>query len=326
MLMMVALLAMVTVGIQLAANPANWRWFFMLGGEGENASDVDLREIDFRVRDESEDLELKPGTFISSVRTVETGVETEQEAGAWQIPRPLLDEIEDQRVGILRKEQPAFDAMLDRLDDLTSEELRKASASDIGYRVVNVEPEQYRGRLVTLTGTARRSRVFRAGDDDTPKLFDTWLFTEDSGNNPWVVVSPELPPELPVGENLEVQVEVTGYFFKRYGYATAYGLHVAPMLIARTLQVAPKPITQQRTEDLTIYVVGLLGGLIALFGALAVAFWFSDRKFAKGRTAEIAARGVEADLDALEALKQAPLHDPSKVALSSESEDPNSAM
>ncbi|MEI6324334.1 MAG: hypothetical protein WCO91_02665 [Gemmataceae bacterium] len=45
----------------------------------------------------------------------------------------------------------------------------------------------------------------------------------------------DLPKGMPVGGSVVATVEVTGYFFKVYGYRAQDGLRAAPMLLAKTL-------------------------------------------------------------------------------------------
>jgi hypothetical protein len=95
-------------------------------------------------------------------------------------------------------------------------------------------PDHWQGRLVTLRGHVRR--VITYNGDSTlfngQPLHELWLFTEDSQNNPAVIVTPSLPAEFPVGSELIDSVTVTGCFFKMYVYRSQQENRLAPLLLA----------------------------------------------------------------------------------------------
>ena len=95
-------------------------------------------------------------------------------------------------------------------------------------------PDHWQGRLVTLRGHVRR--VITYNGDSTlfngQPLHELWLFTEDSQNNPAVIVTPSLPEEFPVGSELIDSVTVTGCFFKMYVYRSQQENRLAPLLLA----------------------------------------------------------------------------------------------
>lgn len=95
-------------------------------------------------------------------------------------------------------------------------------------------PDHWQGRLITLRGHVRR--VITYNGDSTlfngQPLHELWLFTEDSQNNPAVIVTPSLPKEFPVGSELIDSVTVTGCFFKMYVYRSQHENRLAPLVLA----------------------------------------------------------------------------------------------
>ncbi|MEZ6124729.1 MAG: hypothetical protein R3C49_16395 [Planctomycetaceae bacterium] len=95
-------------------------------------------------------------------------------------------------------------------------------------------PEAWHGELVTLRGHVRHAMSY-PGDRmlfGGRTLHELWLFTDDSQNNPTVVVTPALPQDFPVGAEVVDRVTVTGCFFKRYVYSSQDVDRIAPLILA----------------------------------------------------------------------------------------------
>ncbi len=184
---------------------------------------------------------------------------------AWYPPTPLgslgmdvalLDDVVD-RTGLGRTrgldqqeaarataEREAFYAMLDavarakpgQLSRQAAEQLKHVSkdlkrADDQGNEHFSVvplfmKPGEQRGRLVVLSGRARR--VVRIDVDDADIVdrfgidhyFEISLFTDDSEGNPLVFCVRELPSGMPTGDGPDYgeQVRVAGFFLKLWSY------------------------------------------------------------------------------------------------------------
>ena len=111
-----------------------------------------------------------------------------------------------------------------------------------------IRPPQ-RGRLVKLSGTARR--VVRVPIDDPAVVsrlgadhyFEIDLVAEGSQNNPLVFCTLDLPGGMPLGgpPSYGENMEVTGFFLKTWQYPTALseGEKAANPGSSRALQTAP---------------------------------------------------------------------------------------
>ncbi|HLQ44190.1 MAG TPA: hypothetical protein VK137_05645, partial [Planctomycetaceae bacterium] len=105
-----------------------------------------------------------------------------------------------------------------------------------------------------------------------------WLFTADSGLNPYRIVGTSLPEGVSFGDQLDppVRVRATGYFFKRYSYATVGDYHTAPLLLAKTLTRLAQPAGRTtnadsgRSRTLTIVACGVLAMFAASWLAMSV--------------------------------------------------------
>ena len=102
-------------------------------------------------------------------------------------------------------------------------------------------PDVWHGHLVTLQGHVRHMVTY-SGDDrlfNGRRLYELWLFTDDSQHNPAVIVTPNLPPDFPLEAEVLDRVKVTGCFFKRYVYGSQDTDRIAPLILAGTVSWEP---------------------------------------------------------------------------------------
>lgn len=319
MMGLLGVLFLVMVSIDYTRKPENWAWFFSLD---KKQSDTELKEyslddLDFRVK-EPEHRSLPPDTFVV-VSNPATTIDLDKLGfDVAQIPPELLEGVQDKRVGLLRTEQEAMDRVLKRVRALSQTELEEAAVHDVGFRVVFTDADKHRGQLIAVEGTLWRFQQYPFGDPETEAddLWQAWFFSSDSGNNPWVVFLTEKPAELVPGTGMSTkrEISVAGYFFKNYGYATDEGLHIAPMLIAKTLTLKPIPATTDvKTESLNLYIFFILVSIGLLFGFMVWWFVRSDRKFDNSHFAEIAASRHEASPEFMSSLADQPAIDPNQL-------------
>ena len=160
---------------------------------------------------------------------------------ATSIDKSLLASVTDNTFGVTAAEKVAYDTLLARVRDVPLAELERIAQADVPFALLMLEAERYRGEVLTVEGEIRRCQQIATSDD--PSSLEAWLFTADSGLNPYRVVFADLPTGVPLGDDLKppLRVRVTGYFFKRYSYATANDFHTAPLLLAKTLTVLAQP-------------------------------------------------------------------------------------
>lgn len=138
---------------------------------------------------------------------------------------------------------------------------------------VFTHPEEYTGELLTVTGYVRQNVEHPRDPEDPLPTYEAWLFSPDAQHNPIVVVYTELPKGMPLGGSLVETVEVTGYFFKVYGYRAQDGLRAAPLLLAKTLEWIPRPVRDTTFERVIYFLV--TGTLVV---GVIFAFWFVNRR------------------------------------------------
>jgi len=148
---------------------------------------------------------------------------------------------------------------------------------------------RYKGRLVTLTGRVRKLMHYPAEKNDygIKTLYEAWLFTDDSQQNPTVVICTEVPEilqnRLPAGTDVIDHVTVTGYLFKMYAYNAQDTTRVAPLILARQLEWSP-PITDEKGSQ--VFLQLMAGAFAILIAGVAVVTWKAlqkDKEFKEKR-------------------------------------------
>ncbi len=317
MLALVGLLCLVMIATQLAARPESWYWLVPPSGEALAPSNTAtlprLEELDFHVRNNAR--RLQPAdVLLATVADDEDPPERTQEADssmpvpAVEVPEAILNGIEDNTVGVQRSEVGAYYDMLSRIRALPEVAVAKHARDDIAFTVLMLHSDTYRGQLVTVTGELHRLTPFPVAEgapDDIRQLYEGWLTTPDSGNNPYRFLSTEVPAGVVPGESIEpVRIEVTGYFFKRYGYASRGGMHVAPTLLAKSFRVlTPTHRPPAGSDDLSRMVLTFFALIV---GALLIVCWQtfrSARRYEGSRLKDLASSRLDAEPDDLKALE-----------------------
>lgn len=142
-------------------------------------------------------------------------------------------------------------------------------------------PELYRGKPVTLTGTLRSLAKWpnaEVNGFEIEAVYEARIFPEDGQSNPVIVNFLKKPKQIPISDDLNETVRFTGYFFKMYGYRDqADVLRVAPLFLARQIEAVPAPNTSLADE--WILIVG--GAILLLIVGFVVWSRFNDRRFQK---------------------------------------------
>jgi hypothetical protein len=156
------------------------------------------------------------------------------------------------------------------------------------------EPYAQKGRLVLLSGTARRVLPVQVTSPDLARrfgfdrYFEIALFTEDSQSNPLIFCVRELPEGMPTGEGPRYgeYLTVAGFFYKTWAYRARSAdaassdskWQLAPLLIG------PKPVWRRQQEFATSPWVGVIAGglfVVALLGVWLALWRYSlgDKRF-----------------------------------------------
>jgi hypothetical protein len=278
-LRLVGLLILILIAMKVAAKPKTWSWLFPQQPSQQNVSEPGQTRspetIDFRVR--LEEQQLKPGEFRSRPGTdvtnqkVDSQTRNQTAADLLEIGPSLLSVVKDNTLGVRHFERDAYYALLTKARDSSARFLEQAAMQDVAYEELMLNPDEFRGKPITIEGEAARLWKLPVtknefGFDD---LYEAWIVTSDSGNRPYRVVCTRLPAGIPLVEKTSkpIRVKVTGFFFKKEGYQAEGGLTVAPLLLADTLKwYRPKALSNRDQAWAPYLVVSVLfiGSILGL--------------------------------------------------------------
>jgi hypothetical protein len=236
----------------------------------------------------------------------------------------LLAAIDDDTLFLRPAERECWLWLEDRLRTTDPISLRSDSIADVGYRRLHEQPHEYRGKIVTIRGTAKwayRSAADKNGGEVT-KRFVLWIMPEGGPPSPIVVFTLGVPPGFPTitasaGERmtrLSEEISVTGLFVKRGAYQAQDGARTAPVIIAGNVDWKGPAAILQRASRFDFGVGGLLPASAAALALAVVVFglcyWLTVRSERQGRAnsgqpaIQPDFRGLQAGPSAAEALRQ----------------------
>ena len=197
-----------------------------------------------------------------------------------EINKRYLDVVKDNTVGVRRDESEVFYWLLDHARRVPTATMEQAAEREVQYINLMTEPDRYRGEPITIEGDLWRLYEFTARPNayGVTKLYEGWVFTGDSSHHPYRIVCTSLPTGVEPGENLRKPVRITGYFFKREGYRSNGGVHVAPTLLARRISINPMPNGIPQTAGILPYMVGTIMAVGMALLVTIVGFAIGDQR------------------------------------------------
>ena len=303
---LIATLMLVLYSMKATSDPDFWSWMFPpdAAPEAGEATPTDSQpQVDFTIApDDSDRPQGKPDT-VGSVPPDDAETWRSNDTGKRDLKSDLhfdadiLKSIRDNTVGVRSSESETFYAMLAKARDTSNEEFERAGESQVPYAVLMTNPENFRGKLLTIEGTVKRLSQFAASENEAgfERLSEAWLLTADSYDNPYRVVFTNAPSKEFQGnlDGLERRVRVTGYFFKRQGYSAQHGLHTAPLLLAqRLIPLKPTPTVVPESSlswPLAAAAVVALMLLVAIVWRIAI----GDKQFTRRYRKQLRAAAQE---------------------------------
>ena len=336
MLRMMGILILVLISMKLAADPAMWAWLFpgQVGNEAEQQAEK--KDIDYGVKvDEESPLppdvfrserseppsDHQPAVAESSANRAEPRAENNNDATAKigdysiEIDPEILAPVSDGWLGIRKRESSAFFAVIAKAKEIPLKALENAGDDRVDYTVLMTDSEQFRGRLLTVEGTIRLIESVSVSNENVAREFGVdryyvaWMWTDSSGGSPYRLIATSLAEGMSPGKNLELPAKFTGYFFKREGYNTEQGLHVAPVLIGKHIRWNRPAVVAPGTVDSLGPVPYIVGFAVLIALALGLMIWrfnVGDKQFGHKHIDHFTA----ADPKALEELANLETHDP----------------
>ena len=199
-----------------------------------------------------------------------------------------MDEIRDDTVISRPNEVNAWFRLVEMLHNASDEELAQlgeTAAPRVGFRQLHQQPQDYRGRLVRISGAARMAYHVDAPPNvvGVEGYYVLILMPAGGPNSPIMVYALDLPPGFPkVADKdadggmteLNEAVEITGYFYKRTAYLAQDGTRVAPLLIAKSPVWTPKEVRSEPTlPDWRIFLAVAAGLGVMSAGIAAFVYW-----------------------------------------------------
>jgi hypothetical protein len=306
--MLLALMVLVLFAMNFLGRPSAWEW--MLPGDAEQPVAGPLAEPGATVVSEPVQPQERAKDEQFTVPSAETMQESESApaavaepadvpAGAFRLDRSRLSAVKDNTRLRLRGNEEAepYYYVLDFASRIDPAQLESRGRRDLTFAQFLTAPADYRGELVHLHGAVKRLIQYEAGPNDygIEQLYEAWLFTEDSFNNPYVVICTHIPEAMPMGEVSE-RVRVAGFFFKNNAYNAGDVPRVAPMILAhRLVWLRPPPESAgPGPGKMFPWLVGM-----SLLAAGALIFWLHRR-----RPPSPAERLAASSTDSLDAINQ----------------------
>lgn len=219
-----------------------------------------------------------------------------------RIPAELLKSVRDTNIGIRHDESEAYFTMLARARDVPLRVIESAARTDVSHLELTNDPERYRGQVLTLAGELRRFNPIPTGKNSLglDRLYEGWLFTDEAGrSNPYRIVCTSVPEGFPQGNEIRTRVRFTGFFFKRFGYATPGGLHFAPLLLGKRVRWTPPAPVQSIETTYAPYLAVALAIVGLGFGSVCWFYTASDRRQHTQRVRQVT-QPTSADFDHLQ--------------------------
>lgn len=143
--------------------------------------------------------------------------------------------------------------------------LLRAAAPRVSFSELFGQPRSFRGRLVRLRGTLHRLERLTAPENNygIESYWQGWLEPEGGPVSPIVVHFLEIPAGMPSGLKIREPVDVVGYFFKRYAYAAADTVRVAPLVMALEPARRPPPAAATGASSLGTWALVSMAALVA---------------------------------------------------------------
>jgi hypothetical protein len=178
---------------------------------------------------------------------------------------PAFETVTD-KTPVSFRDMAAYDALLTRTRHTTAADLAADARRDVFYAHLWSHPGSYRGVPVHLLGTARRILYYPSKLSRTGWLYEAWVVTPESQNNPYVCVFEDVPEGLPVGPDVSERVVFNGYFLKLLRYEAGDVPRAAPLLVGR-LGWTPGPAAEPSANRSVYWIAA--GVAVAFMVSLA---------------------------------------------------------
>ncbi|ADG68949.1 hypothetical protein Plim_3134 [Planctopirus limnophila DSM 3776] len=267
-LSLVLLLFIVGLCVLRARQPGFWTWLAIDDSRQLVLTDHDLPQNQFHttVKAHKASAETGPASQVINNTLPDEWSSFSNEA------QPIED-----RQALQQVDMPAYWRLMSWTKSESFLDLLQRANPQVLFVNLWEEPQVHRGQPVRLRLNVRRVLSYQAGENNLgiTQLYEAWGWTTDSKSFPYVVVFPELPAGLPLGADVNAEVEFAGYFLKVMAYDAYETRRGAPLLIGqlRLLQpTATNSPTWPKPREMILWAVGI-------FAAIGLAIAFGIRQF-----------------------------------------------
>ena len=280
MTLMIAAFGIVLLGFTMVRRPQFWAGLFppeeQPTAEQENSAPEPASEVaSAPAIGHDEFLTNKETVSVTARKVPLTNLDEAEETDPTAVPivpEELLRTVKDDVIGVHSTEADVYYASMKLASKLSDAHRRKAPSG--AYALFMDSPAGSRGKAYRLEGKLRQLSVVKGKTNaygiGSNLLYDAWMTTADSGDKLVHVVATKADASL--GQRIRKtnqsrtvkfldknapDVQFTGYFFKREGYAShqATGLSTAPLFVSDALHEVLEPeVVHTRADDINLYL------------------------------------------------------------------------
>jgi hypothetical protein len=297
LLVLVMLFGAVILLMKEASQVENWYW---LTGE-----DADIPQKPVTASPPDYDTSYQPTLPVRDPETVritrpdvpQTGKDQRYFPGV--NPQSLMH-VKDNRTHQHPEEAAAWFNLWHILANNESRLIDAASSGPVTFGQLFEQPEVFRGQLVTLRGRAHRSEWVVAAKNNSAGVTGYYrliLKLRNGPNRPVFLYVLSLPKSFPIGDQIDAEIETTGFFYKNWLYEASGLSWLAPVVLARDLRWLNPTLPTNEKNQSPLLIIGFSGIIVAF----ACTLWALHVRRKKSSTM-MSTRQKEAQAKAIEQL------------------------
>ena len=299
LLLLIMTFGFVILAMNEARKPHNWDWMFGEQAFQDDAADGSDYDYDYNTTYRPKIEEPEPVGTVRIVPYVETIDEGDSRKYFPGVEPKYIRQIKD-NTPFRPAEGKAWYQLLNILQSNTSEFINRSSSGEKSFAQLFRQPNSYRAELVSIRGTVRRATPFEAAKNPYGIEGYTQLIIQPNRGplHPFIVYTLQLPEEFPRGDEIQEEVELVGFFFKKWVYRAKSSTQIAPLLLARDITWHEEVVVESAALPV-LKIVGVVAAM-ALFGVgVAALIYFQNRRVVSQDTARIVSSAEEAGFQKL---------------------------
>lgn len=254
LLTMVVMLGVLVLLMDLARQPKTWRWIA--------SDDAAVAEKDAAKTRQQQ----RPAVYDGQPAAEgPTDLDPAEQDAAREEFAAVADKMPLDQV-----EMPAYWRLMSWERNQSTDELRNRAERDVTFAELWQQPGEWRGKLVEIPVHVRRIlTVKRVAENELglKTIYEVFGWNDQSQPYWYWMIVPELPPEMPRGENIYEEATFVGYFLKLLPYEDREGkTRATPLLIGRLIWHPDpgSPLARRGEWNWTWYLIAALVVLFAV--------------------------------------------------------------